>query len=136
MAPSKPKEDPSHAPSLADLVDPEREKFEDESAELPEWDDSARRFAQRLLKTKIYRESIQRRMILHELSPAVECLLLYYAFGKPVEKVQVEDTTPTMETMSLADMKKRAEFLMRVINAMEEDPSSPTTDSPRETSVH
>lgn len=54
---------------------------------------SVRDFARGILRSRDYRRSILYRVRLGELPPAVEVLLYHYAEGKPVEKLEVRDTT-------------------------------------------
>jgi hypothetical protein len=49
----------------------------------------AKSFCRDLLASPEYRASLLRRIILDELPPAVECKLMDYAWGKPVERVAI-----------------------------------------------
>ena len=92
-------------------------------------------FAREVLNSREYRQSILNRVLLGDLPPAVECLLYHYAYGKPVERLEVEDTTPTVDNMSPEQCEQRALFLaglarkMREQQEEDEHPTSPDTRS-------
>ena len=52
-----------------------------------------RQLARELVLNPDYRARFRERLMRGHLAPAVELALLYYAFGRPVERVQVENTT-------------------------------------------
>jgi hypothetical protein len=50
--------------------------------------DAAQTFSIEVLNSAQYRESLLRRILMDELPAAVECKLMDYAWGKPVERVE------------------------------------------------
>lgn len=69
---------------------------------------SAKAFARDIVSSSTYRESIARRVLMDELPPAVEVLLLHYAYGKPVERLEVETTSTDLSAMSVEQLESRA----------------------------
>ena len=69
---------------------------------------TARAFSRAILATLQYRESLLRRILMDALPPAIEGKLWEYAHGKPVEKVEVKDTTQTLATLSADALEQRA----------------------------
>lgn len=99
-----------HAPSIAP---PTEETLEfDES--------SAKSFAQAVLTSQNYRASIARRIQYDELPAAVEVKLWEYAYGKVVDKVEVTNTTPRLEDMSLEELERNARLYLDVIKTARE----------------
>lgn len=50
---------------------------------------SVQDFCRGVLRSREYRQSVQRRILLDELPPAIEVLFYHYAEGKPTENVAV-----------------------------------------------
>lgn len=72
-------------------------------------------FARRLLNSQAYRESLERRIKRDDLPAAVEVMLWHYAYGKPVESLQVQ-VVPGYEDLSalpIDELYKRAADLTR-----------------------
>lgn len=115
--------------SLADVLgvlDPARP---DDQTPVYDEPKTAREFALRVLNSPEYRHSVYRRLMLHEFPPALEVLLHHYAYGKPVEKVEVKDTSNPLETISLGTLKERVITLQRIISQLEsDDVSAPSAD--------
>lgn len=86
-------------------------------------------FARAVLDSADFRRYIVAGLAAGDLAPAVLTRLMDHGWGKPVEKFEVKDTTNPLENQSIEQLKERAAFLMRVINALEDD------DQPR-ASVH
>lgn len=61
----------------------------------------AQTFARNLLQSETYRESLEERIKQKNLAPAIEALLWHYAFGKPVEQVQISVTQGVEDLSSL-----------------------------------
>lgn len=78
---------------------------------------SAKAFAQDVLNSQEYRDHLYRLLLLDELPPAVECLLYHYAYGKPVERVEVTETPVDLDDLSIEQLEARAlqtlEFVRR-----------------------
>lgn len=79
---------------------------------------TAKEFAKRILNSREYRQSIKDRISLHALPPGLEVLLYHYAFGKPVDKLEVNDTTVSLDNVSLDSLKERVAFLLGVIDQL------------------
>lgn len=69
---------------------------------------SAKVLSRALLNSREYRQSLIDRIALGELPPAVECKLWDYAYGKPVDRVEVKDTTRVLEHLSVEELEERA----------------------------
>ena len=89
---------------------------------------SAKTFAKAILATSEYRASLFRRIALDELSPAVECLIYHYAYGKPVEHVAVTDVPLTFDDLSFDELEERACRTLEFIRQCRR-PDSDSTDS-------
>lgn len=50
---------------------------------------SAEDFCKAVVESREYRESIQRRLLMDDLPPAVECRLLDHAWGTPAKRVEL-----------------------------------------------
>lgn len=100
---------------------------------------NAKSFSQEILNSRQYRESLLRRIIMDELPPAIEAKLMDYAWGRPVEKVQVEDTTKRFADYTLDQLEARAKFLTETVSTMRKQTSDtrrPTTDEDDTSIVH
>ena len=75
---------------------------------------TAKAFCKEILNTQQYRESLLRRILLDELPPAVECLLYHYAHGKPIEYVEIKDTTDDVDEMSVEQCENEAMRLLAI----------------------
>lgn len=61
----------------------------------------------RMLETKSYRRSIYMRLITGTLPPAVECKIFDHVMGKPVDRIEIEDTTKNVDGLSLEELHER-----------------------------
>lgn len=70
----------------------------------------AQTFARNLLQSETYRENLEERIKDKTLQPGVEIMLWHYAFGKPVEQVQLTVTqgVEDLSTMSIDELYERA----------------------------
>jgi hypothetical protein len=122
--------------SLADILgvpDPARP---DEDTSVYDEPKTAREFALKVLNSPEYRFSVYRRLMLHEFPPALEVLLHHYAYGKPVEKVEVKDTSNPLEATSLTNLKERVITLQRIISQLESDDAPDTSSSDDSKTIH
>jgi len=89
-------------------------------------------FAKAVLDTREFREYIIDGLRGRDLPSSVVLRLMDYAdgWGKPVEKVEVKDTTPVTE-LTLDQIRERAAFYTNVISALQDDDE----DTPRD-AVH
>lgn len=134
--------------SLADVLginDPQKPAGEDTPVVDPKLPArmTAKQLSREVLNSKQYRESLLRRIIMGELPPAVECKLMDYAWGRPVEKVQVEDTTRRFEKASIDQLEERALYLAGLAREMRKEqpeatPEAKTAmdDDPETNSIH
>jgi len=91
-----------------------------------------RTFALEILSSYQYRESILRRILVDDLPPAVETLLLHYAFGKPTERVEVKDVTP-IESLTSEQLEDKALQLAQMARRMREQMRSHGDADPSDT---
>ena len=94
------------------VVDPKQP--DQPRADAPSLKMTAKEFARGVLHTSTYRESILQRVLLGTLPPAVECLLYHYAYGKPVEKLEVKDTTDPLDDFTAEQCEERAQKLLEL----------------------
>lgn len=85
---------------------------------------TAKAFARGILDSAQYRESIRRRVLMGNLPPAVECKLYEYAYGKPIDKVEVRDTTDRLEDMSNEQLEAKAMALLALAQKLKEEPGA------------
>lgn len=84
----------------------------------------AKNFALEVVRSDEYRASIWRRIKTDTLAPAVEVRLLEYAYGKPVERVEVTNLGENLSQLSTAELVARAELVTALLHArkmLEED---------------
>lgn len=99
--------------STSDLVEVDVAKIDDIGA-----------FCRAILDSHEYRQSISFRITLGTLPPAVELRFYDYAAGKPVERVEVKDSSERIEdlTPDVAIQKlERVERMLRLLRAAQED---------------
>ncbi len=73
---------------------------------------SVKSLAKGILTSPQYRESLVRRIIAGTLPPAVECKLFEYAYGKPVDKVEIIDGRNNLEELSTEQLEAKARELV------------------------
>lgn len=76
---------------------------------------TAQEFAIRILNSPEYRKSVEQRILLGELPPAVECWLLNTAYGKPPDRVDIKTTTLAIDEVALSQAAERISFLQDTI---------------------
>lgn len=81
---------------------------------------SAKTLAKGILESSEYRRSIERRITSDTLPPAVECKLYDYAYGKPVDKVEIKDVTNRLEAMSDEQLATHLEMLRAKVAGLRE----------------
>ena len=69
---------------------------------------SAKTFSKGILNSEEYRASIRRRVITDTLPPAVECKLYEYAYGKPVDSVEVKTSSDTLSELTVEQLEAKA----------------------------
>lgn len=78
-------------------------------------------FCQKLVASREFRQFLLSGIVLGDLPPAVLTRIIDHAWGKPVEKIEVKNTS-SADDLSVEELKARAAHLMRVIDALEDDP--------------
>lgn len=73
----------------------------------------AQKFARRLVESEKYRLKLQEDLDKREVAPAIESMLWAYAFGRPIEQVQLSITAgqEDLSTLSVEELQKRAQAL-------------------------
>jgi hypothetical protein len=81
-------------------------------------------FARRIVEDPIYLANLLQRAQAGTLPPAVEQLILYYAFGRPVEHVITDMTVrpASLEDLSPQELALRAERLTKQLRGEVDDP--------------
>lgn len=74
-----------------------------------------RKFSREVLEDPLYRENVKMRALVGELPPQIEALLYYYAYGKPVE--QIELTPSDLPSMSYAELQAQIDSLTQIVQA-------------------
>lgn len=108
-------EKPEKPQSLADflgVLDPQQPELPVQPA--PASNLTVQQFCKDVLSTVQYRESLLRRIIMDELPAAIEQMLYHYAHGKPVERLEVKDTTDPLEDFTPEQCEERAMKLLEV----------------------
>ena|SRR2546423_947900 len=78
-------------------------------------------FCRGILSSREYRASLLDRITLGTLSPAIECRLYDYAYGKPIERFEVKDTSDPLDDLSAAQLEDRALRLLEVARQLRSD---------------
>lgn len=81
---------------------------------------SAKDFCLHVVQSKEYRESIIRRVHLDALPSQVEIRLLEYAYGKPVDRLEVTDVTKRFEGWTTADLLAHLNTLTSTLQTLQE----------------
>lgn len=74
--------------------------------------------AKEILTSPEYFQSVIDRLRMGELPPQVETLLYHYAYGKPVERYEVKDTTDDVDEMSAEQCENEAMRLIEIARAL------------------
>jgi len=99
--------------SLHDLFHTSAERYTEISI------NKARRIAARILEDELYLTNLIRRARVGVLAPAMEMMLWYYLFGKPVEKIQVSTTDDSLIDLTDAELSARTKELHEITLQME-----------------
>lgn len=73
---------------------------------------SIRTRARYILSSPEYLQSVLDRIKLGTLPPALECQLYHYAYGKPVDRQEIKDTTNRLDGLTSEQVEQRATALM------------------------
>jgi hypothetical protein len=100
--------------SLADFLGVQDSLRLDESVQPAFVKMTAKAFSKEILDTAQYRESLLRRILMDQLPAAVECLLYHYAYGKPVESIEIKDVTDPLDDFTAEQCEEHAQRLIEV----------------------
>lgn len=65
-------------------------------------------FCKGVVNSRQYRQSIINRILSQDLPSAIECRLLDHAWGKPPDRLEVNDTTVRLDELSAEELEERA----------------------------
>jgi len=65
-------------------------------------------FCKKILDSREFRQYIMNGIVLGDIPPAVMCRVIDHAWGKPVERVEVRDTTNELEAVTPEQLESRA----------------------------
>ena len=102
--------------SLADFLGVNRDR--ERPAEQPHKKLSAKDLAREILQSPEYKQSLLDRITLGQLPAQVECLLYHYAWGKPVERIEMKDTTDDIDEMNIEECEQEAERLIEIARTL------------------
>jgi hypothetical protein len=103
-------------------------KTTESSAQQPKSDPSklsAKAIAKAIIRSPEYLESIRRRILADSLPPAVEVLLHHIADGKPVDRVEVKNTSASLADLSTIELEAKLKELSDIARRLRE----PITDN-------
>lgn len=74
----------------------------------------AQKFARSILESETYRADIKRRAETGTLAPGIEAMLWHYAYGKPIEQVNLSISAgqEDLSTLSIVELQERAKDLL------------------------
>jgi hypothetical protein len=75
---------------------------------------SVKEWCREIIHSDTYRKSLRDRIFLGSLAPAVECRLWDYAYGKPVDRVEVHDKSTAIESLTPEQINRRIEALKMI----------------------
>lgn len=81
---------------------------------------TAKEFAEAVLNSQEFRRYIIHGLTLGELPPAVITRLMDYAWGKPVERIEMRDTTSPLDALTEEQLEARALQLAEMARQMRE----------------
>lgn len=112
-----PEPEPEAEPSLADLL----EVFDPDQPARPTPNITikpARQLCLDILNSREYRESLHRRLITDTLPAQVECRLFEYAYGKPVDRVEVRTPRASaLASLTPEQLRERALLISQKLAA-------------------
>lgn len=72
-------------------------------------------WARKVLKNPEYRSRVEQQAIAGTLPTQVEVLLYHYAFGKPVDRVEVKVSQERLEDLSLDQLEAQLQEQLRIV---------------------
>lgn len=114
--------------SLADslgLADPKSGSEEEHAPSLLEAADnlSAEEFSKAVLNSLEFRKYIANSLTLGDIPPGIVTRLMDYAWGSPTKKIEFEDKTPNVESLSKEQIAARIRMLHSVLDELPDEPS-------------
>ena len=94
---------------------------------------TGKKFSQAVLNSIEFRTYILNSLTLGVLPPQVLCRLMDHGWGKPVDYLEVKDTTNQLEDMTVEQLEERAMYLAEVARTLRRRSSE---DEPTLESVH
>lgn len=85
---------------------------------------SVKDFCRGVLRSQEYRESVMRRILFDELPPQIEVLFFAYAEGKPIDRIEVKDTTDDIDEMNAEQCEQEAMRLLELARQLKEEDAS------------
>jgi hypothetical protein len=96
----------------------------------------AKNFAQGIITSPEYRESIKRRVKEGKLAAPIEQLLWYYAYGKPVDKIDLTmDDGRELEGMTTEELAEEARMLAAALRETSEAEATDEEELPAHKTV-
>lgn len=90
---------------------------------------SAKEFCQSIIDSPEFRRYLRDGITLNDLPTPIICKIMDHAWGKPVERLEVEDKT-VRERMSPEALEQRAAVIMEAAKRLKEQQRAETTSSP------
>lgn len=78
----------------------------------------AQRFARQMLQSQTYRDDLERRLLSGTLAPAIETMLWHYAYGKPIEQINLN--VSQQEDLSQLSVQELFDRAKKLSDALEE----------------
>lgn len=94
----------------------------------------AKEFCRRVLSSREFRQYILSGIVLNDLPPAVITRIMDHGWGKPIERLEVKDTTDEYEDLTPEQLEARAMKLAQMARSARLPPMKPTKDNKE--SVH
>lgn len=79
----------------------------------------AQSFARGLLNSQKYRDDLKDRLENRKLAPALEIMLWHYAFGKPVENINLSVVEEDLSTLSIDELREKMDGLAKQLDEAE-----------------
>lgn len=98
---------------------------------------SAKKFSEAVLNSPEFHRYVVNSLSLGDIPPAIITRMMDYAWGKPVEKLELKDTTNPLEELRVDQLEARALYLANLARQMRESvPKLPAEDDAPPSSIH
>lgn len=91
------------------------------------------KFCQKIVESREFRQYVVNGITLGDIAPAIMGRILDHAWGKPVERVEVRDTTHRLEDLTAEQLEARAMRLAEMARSVRLAPLSVEDDVGRKT---